>query len=272
MELKSPGNAIEAYRTALSLSKRDYRGWYGLGQVYELLNLYSLGLYYYKRAVYLRPKDSRLWVALGSCCLASEDSPGASSGKRNAEALRCFAQAVRCGDSEGIALAKLAKLHAQNPAPDSQALAARAYSEILSFRGEDVRAALGNNTSSSPGSACFSSPGTAAVLQSPVTADVVDALRFLMGYARGKGQWSTARDYALRLLEFGGSEREEAKQVLRESQGLSGNSGLTMMSNPLGINSLEGLGLQLIDIGFKTMDEGAEQNSDDSMGRPSDGS
>lgn len=29
--------AIDAYRTAVTINQRDYRAWYGLGQTYELL-------------------------------------------------------------------------------------------------------------------------------------------------------------------------------------------------------------------------------------------
>jgi hypothetical protein len=32
----------------------DYRAWYGLGQTYELLNMHSYAIYYFRKAVALR--------------------------------------------------------------------------------------------------------------------------------------------------------------------------------------------------------------------------
>jgi anaphase-promoting complex subunit 8 len=38
--MKNTGAAIEAYRRAVDINARDYRAWYGLGQVYEILNMH----------------------------------------------------------------------------------------------------------------------------------------------------------------------------------------------------------------------------------------
>ena len=55
----------------MDINRRDYRAWYGLGQTYELLKMYSYALYYYKQVsdafIYLCSRDNgvscRLHVA-----------------------------------------------------------------------------------------------------------------------------------------------------------------------------------------------------------------
>uniref|UniRef100_A0A094ZUX2 Cell division cycle protein 23-like protein n=1 Tax=Schistosoma haematobium TaxID=6185 RepID=A0A094ZUX2_SCHHA len=49
MELRNTNAAIHAYRQALVYNRHDYRAWYGLGQMYEVLNLPSFSLYYYRQ-------------------------------------------------------------------------------------------------------------------------------------------------------------------------------------------------------------------------------
>lgn len=54
LEMKNTGAAIEAYRRAVDINPRDFRAWYGLGQTYELLQMYFYALYYYRKATTLR--------------------------------------------------------------------------------------------------------------------------------------------------------------------------------------------------------------------------
>lgn len=89
-------------RTQGTLSRFKYCRRYGLGQTYELLNLHNYALYYYKKAMTQRPADARMWVALAGCFENMD---------RKAEALRCFEKAYQAGDSEGMALPRLAKLY-----------------------------------------------------------------------------------------------------------------------------------------------------------------
>ena len=56
IEMKNTAAAIEAYRRAVDVNGRDYRAWYGLGQTYEILNMYFYALYYYRKAAVLRPR------------------------------------------------------------------------------------------------------------------------------------------------------------------------------------------------------------------------
>ena len=55
------------YRRAVDVNARDYRAWYGLGQTYEILNMYFYALYYYRKAALLRPRDARMWIAIAQC-------------------------------------------------------------------------------------------------------------------------------------------------------------------------------------------------------------
>ena len=67
VELKNTHAAIESYRRAVDVNRRDYRAWYGLGQTYEVLEMHAYSLWYYKRAAGLRPWDGKMWMAVGSC-------------------------------------------------------------------------------------------------------------------------------------------------------------------------------------------------------------
>lgn len=53
--------------TLSAVNRKDYRGWYGLGQAYELLNMHNYALHYYQRGAALRPYDVRMWQAMGMC-------------------------------------------------------------------------------------------------------------------------------------------------------------------------------------------------------------
>ena len=59
-------------------------------------------LYYFTRAAISRPKDPRMWNAMGNQYDKIE--------KKN-EASKCYERAERCKDKEGIALLSLAKVY-----------------------------------------------------------------------------------------------------------------------------------------------------------------
>lgn len=65
--MKNTHAAIESYRRAVESNRRDYRAWYGLGQTYEVLEMFSYALWYYQRAAGLRPYDAKMWQAVGQC-------------------------------------------------------------------------------------------------------------------------------------------------------------------------------------------------------------
>jgi anaphase-promoting complex subunit 8 len=121
VEMKNSHAAIEAYRGAVNVNRKDYRAWYGLGQAYELLNMHQYALHYYQHATALRlvlilptnaldshrvrrsPYDVRLWQAQG----ASYQEMG-----RLREAIECLKRALLGADANEIAITlKLARLH-----------------------------------------------------------------------------------------------------------------------------------------------------------------
>nr|CCC89392.1 conserved hypothetical protein [Trypanosoma congolense IL3000] len=87
LETKNSAAAVEAYRAAVDLDQRDYRGWYNLGQIYELLQFYHHALYYYWHTTTLRPTDPRMWSAVANCL----DREG-----RTGEAMLCLEHAEAC--------------------------------------------------------------------------------------------------------------------------------------------------------------------------------
>lgn len=102
MELKNTNAAIQSYRQAVEVNRRDFRAWYGLGQAYEIIKMPFYGLYYYKTATQLRPYDSRMLVALGETY---------EKLSKNSNALKCYQKACNVGDIEGFAMLKLGNLY-----------------------------------------------------------------------------------------------------------------------------------------------------------------
>ena len=176
--MKNLGAAVEAYRAAVALSPRDYRAWYGLGQTYELLGLPLYALHYYGRAAALRPGDARMWCAIGECYESEQ------LGRADA-AVRCYRRALANDDREGIALAKLAKLHANTGQREEAA-----HFHRLNLQRLDDEHAEG--------------------------AELIEALQFLAQYAKESGSLQEAEKYCTRLLDFGGPAKEAAKGLLRE--------------------------------------------------------
>jgi hypothetical protein len=47
--------------TEIDLNRSDYRAWYGLGQVYEMLEMHYYALYYYEHALVYKSSLPRLY-------------------------------------------------------------------------------------------------------------------------------------------------------------------------------------------------------------------
>ncbi|KAK6035994.1 tetratricopeptide repeat protein, partial [Cooperia oncophora] len=91
MELKNNAAACMSYRRAIEVDPQDYRGWYGLGQMYDIIKMPTYSLFYYQQAHLCKPQDSRMLVALG-------DVYQKMGRLRNAE--KCFISAFKYGDVE----------------------------------------------------------------------------------------------------------------------------------------------------------------------------
>jgi len=204
MEMKNTPAAIDAYRTAVNINQRDYRAWYGLGQTYELLNLHFYALFYYRRAMALRPEDARMWCAMAQCYEFMD---------RKAEALKCYEKAHRLGDRERMALPRLAKLHRDL---GDRRQAAAYYRQMLPQQG---------------GARC---PWYPKASGGGLTAEAVEALRFLMGFYQEEGRLGECEACAAQLLDTAGPEKDEAKAVLQELRAASDGGGSRV---PLGLSS-----------------------------------
>lgn len=182
VEMKNHHAAIEAYRRAVDINPRDYRAWYGLGQMYEMLHMPSYALYYYRRVVVLRPTDARMWVAMGHCF---EKLEGGRHG--SAEALKCFERAART-DQEGASFGPLAKLYKSQGKDD---LAAAMYRRVL-----------GILASQAP--------------EREMSVDGAEALLFLSNYCKERNLLAEAEEHCKSLIDRGGPNMEQAKAMLRE--------------------------------------------------------
>jgi anaphase-promoting complex subunit 8 len=232
VEMRNAAAAVACYRRAVELAPRDYRAWYGLGQTYELLGAPRHAAAYYRRAAALRPGDARMWCALGGCFEGAAAAAqgggggggGAGGGPRRGDvraALRCYRRALEHHDREGVALHKLARLHAQLGERD-----AAAHYHALNLARLDAEAGLmpgggggggggGDDDSGGRSGDQHHHLGAAAAGQ-----DGVEALLFLAEHARDAGRWADARVYAQRLMDFGGPANARAKALLREMRGM----------------------------------------------------
>lgn len=174
LELKSTSAAIEAYRTAVDIDPTDFRAWYGLGQTYEIHQLYDYASFYFANAALSRPQDSRMWSAMGECY---------QNIKKTRDASKCFERAERFKDTEGIALFKLAKLYETMGEIDQ---AARSFEEDLRRRDEERYEGK----------------------------ETVEACLFLARYYYDRKSPEKAVKYAERLMDVHGPEREEAKAII----------------------------------------------------------
>ncbi|GAB0136167.1 hypothetical protein EsDP_00004479 [Epichloe bromicola] len=77
-ELQNMHAAAECYRRAIDLNQHDYRSFVGLGRAYETLDKATFALYYYRRAVKLRPMDADLWQLVANCLIGLSLLPEAA--------------------------------------------------------------------------------------------------------------------------------------------------------------------------------------------------
>jgi anaphase-promoting complex subunit 8 len=102
LEMKNIPYAIECYRTAVDINPNDFRAWYGLGQTYEIHQMFNHAVFYFLNAAKTKPNDSRMWTALGSCYDKLD---------KKIEAIKSYEKALNCKDKEGIALHRIGKLY-----------------------------------------------------------------------------------------------------------------------------------------------------------------
>ncbi|KAJ3104445.1 anaphase-promoting complex component apc8 [Phlyctochytrium planicorne] len=91
----------DALTAETETNSRDYRAWYCLGNVYEIMRMYYYSTYYFEKAVSLRPNDARGWHALG----VSYDYLN-----REEEAVICLKRAIDCTEGEPVEMQLFTRL------------------------------------------------------------------------------------------------------------------------------------------------------------------
>ncbi|ETO24863.1 anaphase promoting complex subunit 8 [Reticulomyxa filosa] len=180
---------------AMDTNPHDYRVWYGLGQAYELLQMYSYAIYYHLKACKMRPFDARMWCALAQ----SYEKAG-----RVEQAIKCYKRAEENEDQENLAVFRLGKLYANVGEED---LAARKYEEYIR-RNDDI---YGSEVSHS----CLISSG------------MVEGLFFLAKYHLAGKNFKEAEYFANRILHQSPQDKEMAKKILDEIRISRANSNPT---------------------------------------------
>eukprot|EP00471_Norrisiella_sphaerica_P006455 CAMPEP_0184490262 /NCGR_PEP_ID=MMETSP0113_2-20130426/17422_1 /TAXON_ID=91329 /ORGANISM="Norrisiella sphaerica, Strain BC52" /LENGTH=620 /DNA_ID=CAMNT_0026874053 /DNA_START=87 /DNA_END=1949 /DNA_ORIENTATION=+ len=186
VEMRNSAAAIESYRRAVDINPRDYRAWYGLGQAHEIMRMHNYALYYFRKAAKLRPYDPRMWCALGE----TFERMG-----RYEDAIKCYRQAEGNDDPEGTAILKLASAYQKAQEMD---MAAEYYRKVLKQRAQE---------------------GSQEERQ-----DNADALLFLAKYTKDRESLRECEVYCNRLLDIGGSVKDEAKAILQEVRLMKGKS------------------------------------------------
>ncbi|KAJ4910441.1 Anaphase-promoting complex subunit 8 [Raphanus sativus] len=69
-----------------------------------MMGVHFYALHYLRKSIFFLPNDSRLWIAMAKCYQSEQIH-------LLEDAIKCYKIAVNCGDTEGIALNLLAKLH-----------------------------------------------------------------------------------------------------------------------------------------------------------------
>jgi anaphase-promoting complex subunit 8 len=231
VELKNTHAAIESYRRAVDVNRRDYRAWYGLGQTYEVLEMHAYALWYYKRAAGLRPWDGKMWMAVGSCLQKmGRDLEGIKALKRALLADSYYDAGV--GSSFGSGgremggamdpeiLLQIAGMYERL----EDDVEARAYMEMCVAQEEgatdNLEASVINIHADSMSSDDESRPGGGngggeSGVGTGVTAATSKARMWLAKYAMRTGDYTRAMQLATELCQDG-VEVEEAKALVRE--------------------------------------------------------
>lgn len=144
-----------------------------------MLHLYQYALYYYKKAVSLKPGDARMWCAVGNCL--------SRLGSRK-DAILALERAVISGDREGIATRELARLYRE---AGQSGKAAECYHKHLQSLGILLGKNIGNNENKGESN-----------VDNPIDIDSekAEGLLFLACYHRTINDIKSAKVYAIFCL------------------------------------------------------------------------
>jgi anaphase-promoting complex subunit 8 len=174
LEMKNIPSSIESYRTAVDLENNDYRAWYGLGQTYEIHQMYQYAIYYFLNAAKAKPNDSRMWTALAANYEKVE---------KKQEAIKCYKKAILVKDKEGIedylelgmALYRIAKLYASLGEEDKAAEYFEENMKKCSLSEEEVE-----------------------------SSEYIDTVLFLAKFYKNQGKLDLAYNFLIKLKDYEG--------------------------------------------------------------------
>jgi anaphase-promoting complex subunit 8 len=236
VELKNTHAAIESYRRAVDVNRRDYRAWYGLGQTYEMLEMHTYSLWYYKKAAGLRPWDGKMWMAVGSCLQKmGRERDGIKALKRALLADAYYDTGSSLGNGSDALTAhmdpelllQIAAMYDQLGEEEE----AKSYMELCvaqedgGLPAENVGESVRIHNDSPPGSDDGADREPTKHEGTGVTAATSKARMWLARFAMKTADYSTAQRLATELCHDG-VEVEEAKALVREVRSRLEASGL----------------------------------------------
>ncbi|KAJ3021241.1 UNVERIFIED_CONTAM: Anaphase-promoting complex subunit 23 [Siphonaria sp. JEL0065] len=192
LELKNQAAAIEVYRRAVDINERDFRAWYALGNLYQMLKMPLYALFYFQNF------DSRFWTGLASCYEDLVNFP---------DAIKCYKRALTVDESQqrgngagGGILIKLARLYDRWSLNGGGGLNASAASAAYYRRVFIVCSGLGQ-----------------ADGQATNHVDTLEAAEYLLRFAILANDFTNVEQY-LEYVEDRGGENEKA--LARECRSL----------------------------------------------------
>lgn len=230
VELKNTHAAIESYRRAVDINRRDYRAWYGLGQTYERLEMFQYALWYYKKAAGLRPWDGKMWMAVGTCLQKlGRERDGIKALKRALLADTYYESSNSSfGSASGFDRAALGRLDtdvliqiaSMHEILDEEE-EARAYMELCIAQEDGNVDSFGDNGAIPGGVLSDEETDIAGDRErnqgTGVTTVTSKARMWLARYSMRQGDHATANRLAHELCQDG-QEVEEAKAIMREAR------------------------------------------------------
>ncbi|KAN0033276.1 hypothetical protein ACTA71_002700 [Dictyostelium dimigraforme] len=215
--------AILYFQRALKLNDRYLSAWTLIGHEFLEIKNVSAAINAYRKAVDINPRDYRAWYGLGqtyqllklplyslyyfkkATTLRPYDPRMwcAAGGcyefiERIPEAIKCYERAEENYDRERVAINKLAKLYQEI---QNNEKAAFYYKKNLYYCDQEKIDGQ----------------------------EIIDALLFLANFYKNQNQ-PQSEQYCLRLLDYAGPEKEEAKSILRE---IHSKSKLSSKSKPI---------------------------------------
>jgi len=212
----------------VDVNRRDYRAWYGLGQTYEVLEMHTYALWYYKKAAGLRPWDGKMWMAVGSCLQRmGRERDGINALKRALLAdsyydstASSFGSGSRVDRTSGHmdpeVLLQIATMYDSLGETDE----AHSYMQLCVAQEDGGMGNLGDSIAirnDSPGSDDDEDGGRGGNEGTGVTAATSKARMWLARHALAQSNYPFAIRLATELCQDG-VEVEEAKAIIREAR------------------------------------------------------